>query len=61
MATWALRWNNPSLHTPQQRKTWLACAQHQRSLADFLSAREFLRETLPVAELPTESQQRPGA
>src|SRR4051812_16645368 len=24
-AVWALRWNNPKLHTPDHRKTWLAC------------------------------------
>ncbi|MCU1432158.1 MAG: hypothetical protein JWP95_1263, partial [Actinotalea sp.] len=24
-AVWALRWNNPRLHTPDRRKVWLAC------------------------------------
>lgn len=43
-AVWALRWNNPKLHTPERRKTWLACEQHRESLSDFLAARGFLRE-----------------
>lgn len=44
----ALRWNNPKIHTPERRKTWLACGVHQESLAQFLSARGFLRDTEPV-------------
>jgi hypothetical protein len=47
-AVWALRWNNPKLHPPERRKTWLACADHRESLAGFLSARGFLREVVPV-------------
>ncbi len=42
-----LRWNNPKLHTPERRKTWLACDEHRQSLADFLTARNFLREVEP--------------
>jgi hypothetical protein len=44
-ATWQLRWNNPKLHTPQRRKTWLACDDHLEKLSAFLDARGFLRET----------------
>jgi hypothetical protein len=47
-ATTALRWNNPKIHTPDRRKTWLACDEHRESLAQFLSLRNFLRETVPV-------------
>jgi hypothetical protein len=47
-ASWALRWNNPKLHPPERRKTWLACADHRESLAGFLSARGFLREVVPA-------------
>ncbi len=47
-ATTALRWNNPRLHTPQRRKTWLACDAHTAHLTDFLSVRGFLRESVPV-------------
>ncbi len=43
-AVWALRWNNPKLHTPDRRKVWLACAEHLDWLSSFLSARGFLRE-----------------
>ncbi|MBO4210346.1 hypothetical protein [Micromonospora echinofusca] len=52
-AEWALRWNNPRLHTPQRRKTWLACPEHRPTLGAFLDARGFLREVLPVAPSPT--------
>ena len=44
-ATWALRWNNPKLHPPERRKTWLACEAHRAQLSEFLDARGCLRET----------------
>ncbi|GHJ44772.1 hypothetical protein Cs7R123_21140 [Catellatospora sp. TT07R-123] len=47
-AAWELRWNNPKLHAPDRRKSWLACDEHGEFLADFLTARNFLRETLPL-------------
>jgi hypothetical protein len=47
-ATVALKWNNPKLHTPDRRKTWLACPDHEASLAEFLDIRGFLREREPV-------------
>jgi hypothetical protein len=50
-AVWALRWNNPRLHTPERRKTWLACEEHRESLAAFLGARSFLRDVVPVDEV----------
>ncbi|HEY6796487.1 MAG TPA: hypothetical protein VI248_17565 [Kineosporiaceae bacterium] len=50
-ASWALRWNNPRLHEPERRKTWLACAEHRDGLAAFLQIRGFLRETIPVESL----------
>ncbi|TWG94712.1 hypothetical protein L615_005400000090 [Nocardioides sp. J9] len=37
-AVWQLQWNNPKLHT---------CDAHRQSLADFLGARGFLRDTVP--------------
>lgn len=45
-ASWALLWNNPKLHTPDRRKTWLACDDHRLSLSDFLGARGFLRDVV---------------
>jgi hypothetical protein len=49
-AVWALEWNNPKLHTPERRKTWLACEEHRQSLADFLGARGFLRDVVPAPD-----------
>lgn len=43
-----LRWNNPKLHAPTGRKTWLACAHHRPQLTTFLSIRGFLREVWPL-------------
>jgi len=51
-AIWALRWNNPKLHTPQRRKIWLACDQHREYLTDFLAARDFMKDVIPVTQLP---------
>lgn len=48
---WALRWNNPKLHTPERRKIWLACEDHRTHLGDFLGARGFLRDTVAYADL----------
>ncbi|RCV58812.1 hypothetical protein, partial [Marinitenerispora sediminis] len=42
-ARWVLVWNNPKVHTPDRRKTWLACDEHRAYLADFLTLRGFLR------------------
>ncbi|MCH1866773.1 hypothetical protein [Nocardioides sp. CFH 31398] len=46
-AVWALRWNNPRIHTPERRKVWLACDEHRSTLGDFLTARGFLKEVRP--------------
>ena len=45
-AVWDLQWNNPKIHTPERRKSWLACDEHRSSLSDFLGARGFLRDVL---------------
>ena len=47
-AVYDLRWNNPKLHTPDRRKSWLACEEHRSTLGDFLQARGFLREIEPL-------------
>jgi hypothetical protein len=47
-AVHALRWNNPKIHSPERRKTWLACDTHLRNLYEFLAARGFLREVEPL-------------
>ena len=51
-ALWALQWNNPKLHTPDRRKSWLACEEHRHQLADFLGARRFLLEVVPADQAP---------
>lgn len=43
----ALLWNNPKIHTPDRRKTWLACSDHRESLSSFLGARGFLKDVVP--------------
>jgi hypothetical protein len=48
-AAFALRWNNPKLHDPDRRKTWLACPDHLTSLSEFLDARGFLRSVEPIS------------
>ncbi|MDQ3615574.1 MAG: hypothetical protein M3393_02915 [Actinomycetota bacterium] len=47
-ASWSLLWNNPKLHPPERRKTWLACLDHRDSLGNFLRTRGFLRAVEPV-------------
>ncbi|MEH3076498.1 MAG: hypothetical protein PGN11_11635 [Quadrisphaera sp.] len=48
VAAHALLWNNPRLHTPERRKTWLACAEHLDHLTAHLQVRGFLREVEAV-------------
>jgi hypothetical protein len=47
-ATYVLVWNNPSLHTPDREKTWVACEEHRASLSEFLDRRSFLRRVDPL-------------
>lgn len=54
-AVWALNWRNPKLHSPDRRKTWLACDAHREHLAGFLDARGFLLDTTPVAQIRPDS------
>ncbi|GGK71870.1 hypothetical protein [Mangrovihabitans endophyticus] len=58
-ASWQLRWNNPKLHTPERRKTWLACDAHRERLGDFLDVRGFLREVTPFPDVPPASEASP--
>jgi hypothetical protein len=45
-ASWQLLWNNPKIHTPERRKTWLACNDHRDWLEDYLQTRGLWKETL---------------
>jgi hypothetical protein len=57
-AIWALRWNNPKIHTPERRKIWLACDEHRDHLSTFLNIRGFLRDVVPIDEV--EERRIPG-
>lgn len=56
-AEWAVRWNNPRLHTPERRKTWVACPDHRTHLERFLAARGFHKDTVALTDLGTEGPQ----
>lgn len=50
-AVWAIRWNNPRLHTPERRKVWLSCDGHVDELRDFLALRGFVKDVVAIADL----------
>lgn len=50
-AAWGVLWNNPRLHTPERRKVWLACDEHREHLSEYLRARGFLKDVVPVDTL----------
>jgi hypothetical protein len=56
-AVWVLLWNNPKLHTPDRRKSWLACDEHRTTLGEFLTARGFLKDTVTVEQ---HQREQPG-
>ncbi|GBQ01370.1 hypothetical protein SSP531S_28030 [Streptomyces spongiicola] len=49
-AVWVLAWNNPKLHPPERRKTWLACEEHREHLSAFLGVRGFLKDVVTLGE-----------
>ncbi|MFH9862737.1 hypothetical protein [Streptomyces sp. NPDC017202] len=49
-AVWVLAWNNPKIHTPERRKTWLACEEHREHLSQFLGVRGFLKDVVLLTE-----------
>ncbi|MFD3808451.1 hypothetical protein ACFWSF_00150 [Streptomyces sp. NPDC058611] len=49
-AVWVLAWNNPKLHAPERRKTWLACEEHREHLSRFLGVRGFLKDVVKLDE-----------
>ena len=49
IATQRIEWRNPRIHSGDRRKVWLACDEHVGVLTDFLLARAFPLEVLPVA------------
>lgn len=59
-AVWVLAWNNPKLHTPERRKTWLACDEHREHLSSFLGIRGFLKDVVTLAEWERERSATDG-
>ncbi|AYC42301.1 hypothetical protein DWG14_06593 [Streptomyces griseorubiginosus] len=49
-AVWVLAWNNPKIHPPERRKTWLACEEHREHLSQFLGVRGFLKDVVAFEE-----------
>ncbi|MET7639047.1 hypothetical protein [Streptomyces sp. NPDC005438] len=59
-AQWVLAWNNPKLHTPERRKTWLACEEHREHLSQFLGVRGFLKDVVALSEWTAPDEGGPG-
>ncbi|UNO44270.1 hypothetical protein [Streptomyces sp. MST-110588] len=59
-AVWVLAWNNPKLHTPERRKTWLACEKHREHLSHFLGVRGFLKDVCTLEEWQDRQDRRDG-
>lgn len=47
-ASWRVEWRNPKIHTAERRKVWLACVEHLEFLREFLAARDFPLEVVPL-------------
>lgn len=54
-ATRAILWNNPRLHTPERKKTWLACDDHLDYLRDFLRLRDFYLTDVSIDDIPEDA------
>lgn len=50
-AAHAVVWRNPTLHSADRRKVWVACDDHRDQLRDFVQLRGFLLEVVPVGDL----------
>ena len=57
-AVWVLAWNNPKIHAPERRKTWLACEEHREHLSQFLGVRGFLKDVVLLSEWPQETAEQ---
>ena len=47
-ASHRIEWRNPRIHSEDRRKIWLACDDHEEFLREFLAARDFPLEVVPV-------------
>lgn len=59
-ALWQILWNNPKIHDPQRRKIWLACDEHREWLEQFLHARLFWRNTVPLHDPADDDSRNSG-
>lgn len=50
LATWAVNWRNPRIHSEDRVKVWLACDDHVDYLRDYLASRDFPVLVTPVGE-----------
>ncbi len=48
------RLEQPKLHTPERRKTWLACDEHREHLSSFLDVRGFLKDVVTLKDWESE-------
>ncbi|KAA9135091.1 hypothetical protein F6J84_07375 [Microbacterium caowuchunii] len=49
-AAWRIEWRNPRIHTPERRKTWVACDAHVDYLRGFLTSRSFPIDVSPLSD-----------
>ncbi|MEU2878693.1 hypothetical protein [Streptomyces sp. NPDC007070] len=59
-AVWVLAWNNPKVHAPERRKTWLACEEHREHLSQFLGVRGFLKDVVLLSQWTAAEAARDG-
>jgi hypothetical protein len=55
---WVLAWNNPKIHQPERRKTWLACEEHREHLSQFLGVRGFLKDVVDFSAWQAAERER---
>lgn len=60
LATHAVLWNNPKVHTPDREKAWHACGEHVSTLGEFLDVRGFLLRVELLPEAPEEPAEDPA-
>ena len=48
----AVHWRNPRIHSEDRVKTWLACADHEGYLVDYLASRGFPVMVTALGETP---------
>ena len=49
-ARFNVNWRNPKIHSEDRVKIWLACAEHEDYLSEYLAARDFPVLVTPLGE-----------